>query len=130
MYKKKLEMYERRYEYWKSNTMSEPYRGRFYRELGGNKGEPHNILEEEIRYFWSGMWNSPSYKSKDFTKYLLDFIPEESDTKTFPLYLKFEEIVRNLPNWKSASCDGVYNFFIKKWKAYMSVCLRFKERRV
>ncbi|KAL6121332.1 hypothetical protein NUSPORA_01775 [Nucleospora cyclopteri] len=37
--------------------------------------------------------------------------------KNFPTFDKFVDIIRYLPNWKAASVDGEFNFFIKKIKS-------------
>ncbi|EQB60316.1 hypothetical protein NAPIS_ORF02093 [Vairimorpha apis BRL 01] len=33
----------------------------------------------------------------------------------FPAYAEFQDIIKYLPNWKASGCNGIYNFFIKKY---------------
>ncbi|KAL6120568.1 hypothetical protein NUSPORA_02682 [Nucleospora cyclopteri] len=35
----------------------------------------------------------------------------------FPTIDEFRDIIRYLPNWKTAGVDGVYNFFLKRMKS-------------
>ena len=44
----------------------------------------------------------------ELDKYLVGHLSEEE-----PLNV-FQEVIKYLPNWKTAGPDGVYNFFIKK----------------
>jgi hypothetical protein len=60
------------------------------------------------------MWEKDDTGSEGFREYLYEHIPEEKGTVVFPSLSEFLEIIKYLPNWKAAGCDGIYNFFIKK----------------
>ncbi|EQB61451.1 hypothetical protein NAPIS_ORF00971 [Vairimorpha apis BRL 01] len=62
------------------------------------------------------MWNKSDYtnESKSFSEYLLDYLPESEEQTILLTYTEFQDIIKYLPNWKAAGCDGIYNFFIKK----------------
>ncbi|EQB60176.1 hypothetical protein NAPIS_ORF02256 [Vairimorpha apis BRL 01] len=116
VYTKKLEVSQKRREYRQHNQSFELYRSNFYRQLGEAQKVDHTVGKEEIKSFWSTMWNKSEYtnESKSFSEYLLDYLPESEEQIIFPTYTEFQDIIKYLPNWKAAGCDGIYNFFIKK----------------
>ncbi|KAF9762384.1 hypothetical protein NGRA_2057 [Nosema granulosis] len=100
---KKLEMHERRCKYRKSNTKFELYREKFYIELRKDKYGPHNVPDEDVKSFWSNMWEASKEENQDFSKYLLEFVPpDDRETPIFPSFTEFEEIIKWLANWKAA----------------------------
>ncbi len=116
VYQKKLEVSQKRKEYRQHNQSFELYRSNFYRNLGGAQQVDHRVEAEDIKSFWSTMWNKNDYagESNSFDEYLLSYLPATDNQITFPAYAEFQDIIKYLPNWKAAGCDGVYNFFIKK----------------
>ncbi len=117
VYQKKLDSHERRKSYAKANRKFELYRSRFYRDLGGEPtSQPNDVPAEEVKEFWATMWNKPQDdEEKDFSEYLRDFVPSGSRApETFPAEAEVIDIIRFLPSWKAAGCDGIYNFFIKR----------------
>lgn len=117
VYAKKLEVSQKRKEYRQHNQSFELYRNSFYRQLGDPKKKvDHKVAKDDIKKFWSTMWNKPNDTEKTnlFSEYLLDYLPDAEEQIIFPSYAEFQDIIKYLPNWKAAGCDGVYNFFIKK----------------
>ncbi|EQB61058.1 hypothetical protein NAPIS_ORF01395 [Vairimorpha apis BRL 01] len=116
VYSKKLEVADRRREYRVQNQSFELYRSNFYRKLGGAQEVTHNVSKVDISNFWSTMWNRNDDidTNKTFDAYLMEYVPDTNDQETFPTYAEFADIIKYLPNWKAAGCDGIYIFFIKK----------------
>ncbi|EQB61289.1 hypothetical protein NAPIS_ORF01137 [Vairimorpha apis BRL 01] len=116
VYSKKLEVADRRREYRVQNQSFELYRSNFYRKLGGAQEVAHNVSKVDISNFWSTMWNRNDDidTNKTFDAYLMEYVPDTNDQEPFPTYAEFIDIIKYLPNWKAAGCDGIYNFFIKK----------------
>ena len=76
---------------------------------------PINVEEEEVKSFWSTMWNSTERKENDYSDYLREYVPSPtSSVDYFPSMTEFCEIIKYLPSWKAAGNDGIFNFFIKK----------------
>ncbi|XP_076384682.1 uncharacterized protein LOC143263815 [Megalopta genalis] len=116
IYQKKPEISEQRREYRRQNQSFELYRSNFYRNLEESEVVEHQVKNVEIKNFWSKMWeeDNEEMNETDLKEYLFEFIPAENEVNTFLLYNEFTEIIKYLPNWKTAGCDGIYNFFIKK----------------
>lgn len=129
VYSKKLEVAQKRREYRQHNQSFELYRSSFYRQLGGTQKNDHEVAKEDIKSFWSTMWikNDNTEGCNSFSEYLLDYLPGTEEQITFPSYAEFQDIVKYLPNWKAAGCDGIYYFFIKKCSAlhpFLYDCIR------
>ncbi|KAF9760825.1 hypothetical protein NGRA_3000, partial [Nosema granulosis] len=56
-------------------------------------------------------------ESNSFDDYLLEYLPDTGEQITFPSYAELQDIIKYIPNWKAAGCDGIYNYFIKKCSA-------------
>jgi len=116
IYQRKLDTHEKRKEFSKANRSFELYRSQFYKNLSGmNSESPAQVDEEEVKKFWSTMWNKKGDEKVDFSEYLTSHISEgENQKECFPTYTEFEEIIKWLPSWKAPGIDGIYNFFIRK----------------
>ena len=114
-HEKRLTMHERRKEFRRQNQGFELNRRRFYRDLAGEKAEPHTVPASEIREFWSKMWVGPAEDAapRDYSRYLLGYAAGPDTPTTFPSREEFGRLVQWLPCWKAAGVDKVYNYFIK-----------------
>ncbi len=52
IYKKKIDMHQKRKEFSQQNTMFELYRRRFYNSLEGESVVTHQVDSKEIKSFW------------------------------------------------------------------------------
>ena len=115
VYQAKLDSHERRKEFRRDNACFELFRGKFYRRLRGDKVIEHNVPKTQVCEYWDTMWNRKEDEDSAYEEYLYDCIPQQTEGESvFPSYEEFTDIVKWLPSWKAAGCDGVYNFFIKK----------------
>ena len=137
VYNKKLDMHRKRSEFRKTNTLFELHRARFYRTMMENETMEHSVPEDEITSFWETMWRKEDPEGpKDYSEYLLEFPPTGTHETTFPSPTEFLEIIKWLPNWKAAGCDGIHNFFIKKitclheqiYKTIRDICINGREQ--
>ncbi|MCB1712129.1 MAG: reverse transcriptase family protein [Candidatus Riesia sp.] len=134
IYKKKLTVYEHRLEFRHQNRSFELFRRRFYRNLVEEKQVEHNVPVEEIKKFWSTMWNNRDNENVKFDPYIVQQFPGDADVK-FLSADEFFKIISFLPNWKAAGPDGIFNFYIKKMTnihSYMyeivrNICIEGKE---
>ena len=115
LYRKKIEVHERRQEFRRQNNKFELFRKRFYRSIRDVAPDDNpKVANEQIREFWSTMWNkNPEPSTNSFEKYLCEFA-SVNEAHTFPSFEEFQQIIQFLPNWKTAGPDGIYNFFIKR----------------
>ncbi|KAF7684529.1 LINE-1 retrotransposable element ORF2 protein [Astathelohania contejeani] len=93
--------------------MLDSYRSKFYRKLSGVDGPEHQVDINEIREYWSKMWETTNEISNGYDEYLVEHLPDSIELTTFPNLKEFEDIIKCLPNWKAAGIDGIFNFFIK-----------------
>lgn len=116
VYRKKLVSYQQRIDFHKENECYELFRSRYYRRLGDEPQQINNqVTKEQVVSYWNTMWTKPNKEEeKDYTDYLLDYIPPGDEETVFPLFQEFQDILKWLPAWRAAGCDGVYNFFIKR----------------
>lgn len=115
VYQRKIDTCDKRRDFAKKNREFEVHRSQYYRDLNEETAGPIDVKVEDVKDFWSTMWNSTEENQDDFSEYLREYIPDEKQQKeTFPSYLEFQEIIKYLPPWKAAGVDGIYNFFIKK----------------
>ena len=116
LYQRKLDTHSKRKEFGQANRKYELQRSQFYRDLGGGDGKTLvDIEEEKVITFWSSMWNSTESESKDYSEYLREVVPDDTTSLDyFPSYSEYIDIIKFLPSWKAAGCDGIFNFFIKK----------------
>ncbi|WUR02658.1 reverse transcriptase [Vairimorpha necatrix] len=115
VYKKKIEVYEKRKAYRNENTKFELYRGRYYRDLNAEEKNNHKVGKKEIEDFWSKMWENAKQETlENEEEYLWKYKIEQPSINAFPTEEEFKNIIGWLPNWKAAGPDRVYNFFIKK----------------
>ena len=137
VYSKKLEVYESRKEFRRQNQSFELYRKRFYNRVEGETKVEHGVTTGEIREFWEKMWEKGECREEEkYENYLRMHDPGVEDQTVFPSWTEFEEMIRFLPSWKAAGCDGVFNFFIKKmdalhehiYRVARSVCLDDQEQ--
>ncbi|EQB60541.1 reverse transcriptase [Vairimorpha apis BRL 01] len=78
------------------------------------------------------MINDDIDTNRTFEAYLMEYVHDTNDQKLLPTYAEFIDIIKYLPNWKAAGCDGIYNFFIKKcesihpflYKVIKEICLK------
>ena len=111
---RKLDTHERRKEQAKADRSYELYRSGYYRNLRGETAAPVEVPSEDVRAFWSTMWNSPQ-DQKDYSEYLRECVPSaKAASDYFPSFAEFVTIVGFLPAWKAAGCDGIFNFFLKR----------------
>lgn len=57
IYQKKINVYEKRKEFRRQDQCFELFLRRFYRNLIEDSKKIHNVLNDEIRDYWSTMWN-------------------------------------------------------------------------
>ena len=115
VYEEKLNSFARRKEFRKDNVCFELYRSKFYRQLACEPSAECLVEKEEVKTYWDTMWNKREDKNESYEEYLYDYVPPvEPVEMVFPSYEEFLDIVRVLPSWKAAGCDGIYNFFIKR----------------
>ena len=113
---KKIRDAERRKLFSTQNYQFDVNRRRFYRELKDGKRK-YNLDDDaeklkSAKEFWSKMWQK---NSEDGTN--LSQLPDsrgEDETDEFVPYEQYLSIIKNLPNWKTAGVDGVYNITIKR----------------
>ncbi len=68
--------------------------------LRGAQQVDHRVEAEDIKSFWSTMWNKNDYtgESNSFDEYLLSYLPATDKQITFPAYAEFHDIIKYLPN--------------------------------
>ena len=113
VYRKKLEVSDRRRAAREQNRSFELYRSSFYRELEAGEECRHSVPAQSIREFWGSMWE-PRAEDTSFEKYLRAFHPGDEPQNIFPSFKEFQDIIGWLPNWKAPGPDGIFNFWIKK----------------
>ncbi|KAM0678141.1 hypothetical protein COBT_004221, partial [Conglomerata obtusa] len=61
------------------------------------------------------MWEKTLKSSNNhkIEEYVYESIDTHENISKFPSFNEFANIIKILPNWKSAGSDGIYNFFIK-----------------
>ncbi|KAI4293539.1 hypothetical protein PAPHI01_2813, partial [Pancytospora philotis] len=111
VYQSKLEGSEKRTQFRRDNRTFELYRGRFYKQLTGEKAVEYSVPTEDIAGFWGGMWNRREGDEQAYDEYLDTWVPDAKAQNTFPSLLEFQEVVKFLPCWKAAGPDGIYSFF-------------------
>jgi len=114
VYQRKLDSYAQRKDFRKDNMCFELYRSKFYRGFDGTQPVEQTVENNKVRKFWETMWTQSSTEPKEYSRYLYDFIPGPETEEVFPSIQEFLTIVRQLPSWKAAGIDGIYNFFLKK----------------
>jgi hypothetical protein len=125
IYQRKLDTQVKRREFTQANQKYELQRSQFYRDLGGDIAAPINVEEEDVKSFWSTMWNHTECKENDYSEYLREYVPSlPGSTEYFPSMLEFVEIIKYLPSWKAAGIDGIFNFFIKKCSSLHAILYR------
>ncbi|KAF7677272.1 hypothetical protein TCON_2643, partial [Astathelohania contejeani] len=113
IYEKKIEMHTKHKERRRENQCFELYRCKFYRKLSGVDVPEHQMDINEIREYWSKMWETSNKISNGYDEYIVEHLPDSIELATFPNLKEFEDIIKCLPNWKAAGIDGIFNFFIK-----------------
>ncbi|KAF7671359.1 hypothetical protein TCON_2786, partial [Astathelohania contejeani] len=113
IYEKKLEMHTKCKERRRENQCFELYRSKFYRKLSGVDGPEHQVDINEIREYWSKMWETTNEISNGYDECFLKHLPHSIELTTFPNLKEFKDIIKCLLNWKAAGIDGIFNFFIK-----------------
>ncbi|EQB59819.1 hypothetical protein NAPIS_ORF02647 [Vairimorpha apis BRL 01] len=110
---------DQRKNYRYENQCFELYRSKFYRKLGDAQEVSHDVTQEDMTQFWATMWNRKEQVEgmTTFDEYLFENLSDNSEQITFPTLEEFVGIIKFLPNWKAAGCDGIFNFFIKKCEA-------------
>lgn len=114
IFQKKIETSDRRTAFRRENNLFELHRARFYRDLADEATPQHGVPVDMIREFWSRMWAEPEHRG-DYDEYLLDHVADGA-LSLFPTEEEFVAIIMQLPSWKAAGPDGVYNFFIKQMR--------------
>ena len=114
-HEKRLNMHEKRKEYRKQNMQFELNRRRFYRDLTGGQTMEHDVPTEEVKRFWSTMWNRPEAEAgtEILGRWISEYDPGRDPPTVFPDRKEFGEIINRLPPWKAAGIDRVFNYFIK-----------------
>ncbi|KAI4290877.1 hypothetical protein PAPHI01_0151 [Pancytospora philotis] len=115
-HEKRLEMNVKRKEFHKQNMQFELNRKRFYRGLSGDQGMTHTVPAEEVKAFWSTMWNKPETETEStgLNRWLLSFDAGPEAPAVFPTRAEFGELVAWLKPWVGAGVDGVFNYFIQR----------------
>ena len=75
IYQRKLDTQEKRRDFSKANQKYELQRSQFYRDLGGDVKAPINVEEEQVKSFWSTMWNPKECKENNYSDYLREYVP-------------------------------------------------------
>lgn len=122
IYRKKLEIYDKRRDFKKSNYMYELNRSKFYVELEKSEIKVSKASSLEMRVFWEKVWaNKEHTKTYEIVQ---NSNHENEETEYFDLRMNDEtlrkEITNNikfLPDWKTPGIDKTYYFFIKNLRA-------------
>ncbi|KAI5170114.1 hypothetical protein PAEPH01_1257 [Pancytospora epiphaga] len=114
VYTSKITNHASRCTFRTENRCFELFRKRFYRRLFEENPVEHNVKQEEIKAFWSTIWNHREGDNSKYDEYLEEFVLNYDGQSIFPSVAEVNEVIKHLPNWKAAGPDGVYNFFIKK----------------
>lgn len=95
VYKKKIDMHEKRVEYTKSNTNFEINRRKFYKSLKGENITENDIQEKDIADFWATMWkvNKQELNNDDLKDLLPKHIQDMEPLDIFPSYDEFKNII-------------------------------------
>ena len=134
IYKKKLEVHEKRKLFRKTNYMFELNRGRFYRQISEEQVLCSTANTSDVKEFWSNMWNSPDFEEIGWEE-TLDGAAEMGEQNVIEIPAQSEasekeiaDIISHLPNWKAAGVDGVFNFFIKESKCLHPFIIKETKR--
>ncbi|KAF7683490.1 hypothetical protein TCON_1301 [Astathelohania contejeani] len=103
IYEKKLEMHTKRKERRRENQCFELYRSKFYRKLFGVDGPEHQVDINEIREYWSKMWETTNKICNGYDEYLVEHLPDSIELTRFLILKELEDIIKCLPNWKAAA---------------------------
>ena len=102
-YRDKIRVSEDRIKYRKDNREFELHRGRFYRKLEEEETKEHSAPRDEMKSFWSGMWNKEE-KARPKRWRNICWNSGELENKVFPLLEEFKEM--RLLSWKAAGRMG------------------------
>ncbi|KAG0435431.1 Retrovirus-related Pol polyprotein from type-2 retrotransposable element R2DM [Dictyocoela muelleri] len=119
LYNKRLDVHYNKKKFLRDNYLFECNRKKFYREINKTTDtQPTHINNKEILEFWQSVYcTTPTYnadKRLDLIKKTITPITIESKINID--HKLIDEIIDNLPNWKAAGIDKIYNFFIKNLK--------------
>ncbi|KAF7670558.1 hypothetical protein TCON_2811, partial [Astathelohania contejeani] len=76
IYEKKLEKHTKRKERRLENQCFESYRSKFYQKLFGVDRPEHQVDINEIREYWSKMWETTNEISNGYDEYLVEHLPD------------------------------------------------------
>lgn len=120
VYKKKIEISEKRIAFRKDNRMWEFNRRMFYRKMEeDNLQVGDDIDKEETLRYWQEVWSvkdNCGVLHEDLQE-LLNPIHTQIDISEDRIKKIIANYIKYLPNWKTPGHDNVYNFFIKKLAA-------------
>ena len=122
IYKKKLEIHEKRKEFRKTNYLFELNRARFYRKVNECDTGSSTAPKEEVLNYWTQMWRALECEEIAWEE-VLEQSREEISRDLIEVSMEHEsldrdihDIISRLPNWKAAGIDCIFNFFIKESK--------------
>lgn len=80
----------------------------------------HDVPVDEVKRFWSTMWNKPEtdVSADDMGRWISEYDAGSDPPTVFPDRKEFGQIINRLPSWKTAGIDRVYNYFIKNITAF------------
>ena len=118
VFEDKIVASQNRIKRFKANRAFELNRKQFYRDLQGSKNVvSEDIDKSKVLTFWEDIWSNPNIDDGQDYQELIETL----DQNTLEIDLDKEKIkkiaevsIKNLPNWKAAGPDKVFNFFIKK----------------
>jgi hypothetical protein len=122
IYRKKLDIHEKRKEFRKANYLFQLNRSRFYRSLEGDESKTSTADRKVVAEYWTSMWMSPEVEEFKWCETLKQ-CQEQANQSLLRISLESDsiekdilDIISRLSNWKAAGIDCVYNFFIKESK--------------
>ncbi|KAI4293397.1 hypothetical protein PAPHI01_2671 [Pancytospora philotis] len=94
-HEKRLDMHTKRKEFHKQNVQFELNRRYFYRNLSGEHGSTHDVPAEDVKAFWSTMWNKPETKTDadGAERWLRTYDAGPKEPVTFPSRSEFSQII-------------------------------------
>ena len=122
IYRKKIDIHEKRKLFRKTNYMFELNRARFYRQVSEKDTICSTADSNEVKEFWCKMWSTKDVEELGWDQTLKcgadarqeDVIEVQAVCDSTDK--EIVDIISRLPNWKAAGIDGVFNFFIKESK--------------
>ncbi|KAG0435477.1 LINE-1 reverse transcriptase like protein [Dictyocoela muelleri] len=131
LYSKRLEVHFNKKKHLRENFLYECNRKKFYREIASdNTQKTINVKNESILDFWNNQLCEFPKNDFDYIKNIVSntLKPIENEMKINIDEKLINETIENLPNWKAAGIDRIYNFFIKNLKSIRKPLIKEIQR--